>query len=401
MLTSIRISDAEHRDRCVKLAARLSARGLAGAVLFNSYYILYYTGFAFMPTERPMAFLLNADGESGLFVPRLELEHAQANAVTGGVVSYSEYPCDPHPMTALLDLMRKLGMAGNGKRYGADADGYPWQWGYRGPSLTELSGTAPQSVVEDVESQMMVKTAAEVALIREANRWGNLALTLLQRYSRPGATENEVSMRASMEAALAMFDAIGPIYRPQSPIYTGPSANYRGQIGRNSAIPHALANNITFRAGDVLGASGDCAAWGYNSELERTLILGEPSAEQRRLFEHMLALQETAFAALRPGVRCCDVDRAVRAYYQQHGLEACWKHHTGHAIGLRFHEGPFLDVADFTEIVPGMVFTIEPGLYAANVGGFRHSDTVLVTESGNEILTYYPRDLGSLTLPLG
>ena len=400
MLTSIRISDAEHKARNASLAARLNARGLAGAVLFNNYYILYYTGFAFTPTERPMALLLNADGESALFVPRLELEHAQANAVTGGVASYPEYPGDPHPMTALLELMRKLDMVGDGKSYGADADGYPWQWGYRGPSLTELSGTAPTPVVEDVEEQMMVKTAAEVALIREANRWGNLALTLLQRYTRSGATENAVSMRASMEAALAMFDAIGPIYRPQSPIYTGPSANYRGQVGRNSAIPHALANNITFRAGDVLGASGDCAAWGYNSELERTLILGEPSAEQRRLFEHMLALQETAFEALRPGARCCDVDRAVRSYYQAHGLEAYWKHHTGHAIGLRFHEGPFLDIADSTEIVPGMVFTIEPGLYAANVGGFRHSDTVLVTESGNEILTYYPRDLESLTLPL-
>jgi Xaa-Pro dipeptidase len=400
MFTSIRISEAEHRTRCAGLAARLSARGLAGAVLFDSYYILYYTGFAFTPTERPMAFVLSTSGETALFVPRLELEHAQANAVVGQVVSYPEYPCDPHPITTLLDLMHQLRIAGKGERYGADQDGYPWLWGYRGPSLTEASGTAPDLVVADVESQMMVKTPAEVALIREANRWGNLALTLLQRYTRPGATENAVSMRASMEAALAMFDAIGPIYRSQSPIYNGPSANYRGQIGRNSAIPHALANNITFRAGDVLGASGDCAAWGYNSELERTLILGEPSSEQRRLFEHMLALQETAFAALQPGARCCDVDRAVRAYYQRHGLEDYWKHHTGHAIGLRFHEGPFLDVADATEIVPGMVFTIEPGLYAVNVGGFRHSDTVLVTESGPEILTYYPRDLESLTLPL-
>ena len=248
MLTSIRISEAEHRTRCARLAQRLTAQGLAGAVLFNSYYVLYYTGFAFTPTERPVAFLLSANGESGLFVPRLELEHAQANAVIGEVVSYPEYPCDPHPMTTLVDLMRKLGMAGKGERYGADGDGYPWVWGYRGPTLTELAGTAPASLVADIESQMMVKTTAEVALIREANRWGNLALTLLQRYTRPGATENEVSMRASMEATLAMFDAIGPIYRPQSPIYNGPSANYRGQIGRNSAIPHALANNITFRA---------------------------------------------------------------------------------------------------------------------------------------------------------
>jgi Xaa-Pro aminopeptidase len=67
---------------------------------------------------------------------------------------------------------------------------------------------------------------------------------------------------------------------------------------------------------------------------------------------------------------------------------------------MRFHEGPFLDIADTTEIRPGMVFTIEPGLYAAGIGGYRHSDTVLVTESGNEILTYYPRDMESCTIPV-
>ena len=74
--------------------------------------------------------------------------------------------------------------------------------------------------------------------------------------------------------------------------------------------------------------------------------------------------------------------------------------HTGHAIGLRYHEGPFLDVGDQTKIEPGMVFTVEPGLYAPDLGGFRHSDTVAITEDGIEVLTDYPRDLESLTLPV-
>ena len=95
-----------------------------------------------------------------------------------------------------------------------------------------------------------------------------------------------------------------------------------------------------------------------------------------------------------------DVDKAVRGYFAQQDLFAHWRHHTGHAIGLRYHEGPFLDTGDHTEIRPGMVFTVEPGLYAPDVGGFRHSDTVLVTEDGIEILTYYPRDLASLVIPV-
>ena len=76
-----------------------------------------------------------------------------------------------------------------------------------------------------------------------------------------------------------------------------------------------------------------------------------------------------------------------------------WKHHSGHTIGLRYHEGPFLDHGDHTEIKAGMVFTVEPGLYIPEMGGFRHSDTVLVTDDGAEMLTYYPRALESLTIP--
>ena len=105
------------------------------------------------------------------------------------------------------------------------------------------------------------------------------------------------------------------------------------------------------------------------------------------MFAHMVALQDLAFRAIRPGSPCSDVDAAVRAYFDEHELWPYWRHHTGHAIGLRYHEGPFLDSGDHTEIRPGMVFTVEPGLYAPDLGGFRHSDTVLVTDDGLEILT--------------
>jgi Xaa-Pro aminopeptidase len=195
-----------------------------------------------------------------------------------------------------------------------------------------------------------------------------------------------------------MLDAIGPLYRAQSPFSNGAEAGYRGQIGRNAAIPHALANNIVFSPGDVLVSGATAPVWGYHSELERTMIIGPASDQQKRMFDHMLALQETAFDAIQPGVPCSEVDQAVRAYYQRHDLSPYWKHHVGHAIGLRYHESPFLDLGDATLIQPGMVFTVEPGLYVPELGGFRHSDTVAVTPDGIELLTYYPRDLASLTL---
>src|SRR5205814_89324 len=130
-----------------------------------------------------------------------------------------------------------------------------------------------------------------------------------------------------------------------------------------------------------------------------TMVMGRADEDTRAFFEHMKRAQETAFEALRPGERCADVDRAVRGYYERHDLMGFWKHHTGHAIGLRYHEGPFLDTGDPTVIRPGMVFTVEPGLYVPERGGFRHSDTVVVTEDGIEFLTDYPRDLDALTIP--
>jgi Xaa-Pro dipeptidase len=396
MVTSIAIAPEEHAGRCDALLAHAHAEGLAGVVLFDPTYVLYYSGFAFVPTERPIAFVLGSDGTRALVVPRLELEHAESRSTLDRVDHYLEYPGDPRAEDVLATTIRDLGLTGT---IGADQDGYPWILGYRGPTLSELSGATVTRVAGWIESQMAIKSEAEIALIRESVRWGNLAHRLLQRYTRVGATETEVSQRASDEATFAMLDAIGEIYRAQSPFSSGAHAGYRGQIGRNSALPHALAGNLVFQEGDVLVTGASAPVWGYLSELERTMFVGEPTGEQERMFAHMLALQDLAFDAIRPGARCSDVDKAVRAYFEEHGLWPHWRHHTGHAIGLRYHEGPFLDSGDDTEIRAGMVFTVEPGLYSPELGGFRHSDTVLVTETGIEILTYYPRDLASLVIP--
>jgi Xaa-Pro dipeptidase len=388
----VRISDEEFAARRSAFAARLEERGLSGAVLFDPHYVHYYTGFFFIPTERPLAFALAADGRGGMLVPRLELEHAQMNTAVQEVAHYDEYPGERHPMEALRELLDALGVRG---ALGADADGYPWIFGYRGPGLGEWT-----HIADLVEDQMAIKSPAEIALLRESCVWGNLAHTLLQRYTRPGVTETEVERRASNEATSSMLDAIGPRYRAQSLWFDGALAAYRGQIGRNAAIPHAHANNIVFEPGDVLVTGATAPVWGYHSELERTMVIGPASDDQRRFFAHMVALQDLAIGAIGPGVPCAEVDRVVRAYYDEHSLWDSWRHHVGHAIGLRYHEGPFLDRGDPTEIRPGMVFTVEPGLYAPSLGGFRHSDTVAVTDDGVDWLTYYPRDLESLTLPV-
>ena len=195
-----------------------------------------------------------------------------------------------------------------------------------------------------------------------------------------------------------MLAALGPEYAGQLGSQDGATAGYRGQIGRRSAWAHAVAHNITFEPGDMLVSETAAPIWGYNAELERGMVVGPPTDEQRRLFDHVVAAQEVAFAAFKPGVTCADVDRAVLDYFDAEGIRDLWSQHTGHGIGLRNHEAPFLDVGDHTPVEPGMVFTIEPGVYKEGLGGFRHSDTIVVTDDGVEILTDYPRDLESLTL---
>jgi Xaa-Pro aminopeptidase len=396
VLTSIAIAPEELAARRARLREHLDAEELSGAVLFDSFYVLYYAGFAFIPTERPIAFVVSTGGEPAMLVPRLEVEHARGATGIERIAHYDEFPGTPRAEASLTELLTDMGIAG---RIGVDQDGYPWILGYRGPSLSELTGADVVRVTGFVEDQMAVKSEAEIALIRESARWSNLAHRLLQTYTRPGLTETEVTQRASDEATTAMLQTLGPLYRGQNPHIHGAHAGYRGQIGRGSAIPHALANNVVFQPGDVLVTGASAAMWGYLSELERTMVIGPPTDDQRRMFEHMVALQDIALEAIRPGVRCCDVDAAVRAYFDAHELMPYWRHHTGHTIGLRYHEGPFLDTGDETEILPGMVFTVEPGLYSPELGGFRHSDTAVVTADGIELVTYYPRDLESLIIP--
>lgn len=389
------ISDGEYGRRVSAVQSAMKEKGLDAFVFWNGTSVFYLTGFAFIATERPMCLILGKDGMKTMFVPRLEVEHAQETRQLDAVLHYMEYPTEDHPLKVLARNMEEMGL---GKAHlGADADGYGSAQGYRGPKLSEVLPGATVAVARDlVEKMRAVKSAEEIALIRESARWGNLAHGLLQDYSLPGKNENEVSMRASLEATATMIKTLGRSYTAQSSGRSGASAGFRGQIGANSALPHAININAVLKRGDVLVTGAGASVAGYGSELERTMFVQEASPEKRRFFTHMRATQEIAFDAVRPGRKCSEVDAAVRAYFDKEDLWEFWRHHTGHALGLLGHEAPFFDIGDDTVIEPGMVFSIEPGLYVPEVGGFRHSDTIAVTDTGIEFLTYYPRELEDL-----
>jgi len=395
--TALAVSAAEFADRRERLLDHVRREGLSGYVLFGQDYIQYFTGFWFLSNERPVVYAESLAGQSAVFVPEFEVERTRAETSFDRIESYPEYPGIEHPMLILARVVADLGITGT---IGADQDGYPGILGYQGPALSDVTGASIRSLADAIEAMIVRKSPSELALIRESGRWCAHAHRLLQDYSRPGATEAEASLRAGHEATLAMLEELGDAYGGGLSSSAGVSAGYRGQIGLRSSWAHAIAHTIEFQPGDVLVTETSAPIWGYNAELERALIIGPPTDEMRRLFDHTVAAQQVAFAAIRPGVKCSDVDGAVMRYFEENDLLRYWRQHTGHGIGLRNHEAPFLDVGDHTTLEPGMVFTIEPGLYDPAVGGFRHSDTVAVTDDGMEILTDYPSDIESLTLPV-
>jgi Xaa-Pro aminopeptidase len=388
------IPAAELQARRGALLEHVRREGLSGYVLFGADYIQYFTGFWFLSNERPVVYAESAGGESVVFVPEFEVERTRAETDFEQIESYPEYPGTQHPMLVFARVLADLGIK---SAIAADNDGYPGILGYKGPPLSEVTGASVAPLGDVIESLMAHKSESEIALIRESGRWCAHAHRLLQEYSRPGVTEAEASLRAGHETTLALLEELGDVGGLSSS--SGASAGYRGQIGLRSSWAHAVAHDIELRTGDVLVTETSAPIWGYNAELERAMIVGPPTDEMRRLFDHTLAAQQTAFDAIRPGATCADVDGAVMRYFEENDLLRHWRQHTGHGIGLRNHEAPFLDLGDHTTLEPGMVFTVEPGLYDPTVGGFRHSDTVAVTEDGVEVLTHYPSDIESLTLP--
>jgi Xaa-Pro aminopeptidase len=169
--------------------------------------------------------------------------------------------------------------------------------------------------------------------------------------------------------------------------------------GRSTAMPHGFVMGHGVQAGDVLVSGAGADIDGYHSELERTMIVGGPTKEQERAFEAMLALQSRAIEVMAPGVPAGEVELECVQLARELGVEGSIRHHVGHSIGLEGHEAPFLDRGDDAVLEPGMVFTVEPGVYFQELGGFRHSDTVVITDSGCRVMTDYPRELKDLIIP--
>ncbi|PSP55330.1 aminopeptidase P family protein [Halobacteriales archaeon QS_1_67_19] len=391
-----RVPDSEFQDRLAAVRDRLAGTDADAGVWFGATSIEYLTGFDHIQTERPVVLAVTAD-RIAITVPRLEVERVESNPRIDDVHRYFDYP-GGEPIETAAGMLADLGA----ESVAADADGAPGLMGYEGPNLSALVDLRRQSWVDRMR---WAKSDVEIELIRESARWGNLAHRYLADYAAVGEHPATVSQRASLEASRAMLDTLGEEYVLRT---RGDGPAMAGFItGEQTALPHGHTANRRLQAGDVLVTGATANVDGYRSELERTMFLGEPTDEQAHYFELMLEAQTVAIDASGPGVPLAHVDERVWDYFEEQGVTDLAQHHVGHNIGLGAHEPPYIDrgwtdhcedreerdPAD-AEMEPGHVYTIEPGIYTDEYG-YRHSDTVAITEDGTETLTYFARDLES------
>ena len=233
-----------------------------------------------------------------------------------------------------------------------------------------------------VEQARMIKDASEIATLRDAASRLNEVMPAVLDCVRAGVTERRVA--AVIESA--MRDAG----------YERPAFDTIVASGPHSAMPHYRAGMRTLTAGDLVVLDFGGVLDGYCSDLTRTVSIGPPAQEARRVYDAVRDAHAAAVAAARPGVDASAVDAAARDVLRERGLAEAFGHGTGHGLGLDVHEEPRIGKprADVPPVAlaPGMVFTIEPGAYLSGFGGVRIEDDVLVTDSGCELLTSIPRD---------
>ncbi|RAA64832.1 aminopeptidase P family protein, partial [Burkholderia multivorans] len=165
---------------------------------------------------------------------------------------------------------------------------------------------------------------------------------------------------------------------------------------KRSTMPHTFSNTKKIQQGDVIVHSRQLELNGYRAECERTFFVGEPTDEQRHAFEAMVEAHKAALDFIEVGVTANAVDQVARTILEAEGYGDYISHRTGHGIGIGQHEEPSLRFDNELELKEGMVFCVEPGIYIPGVGGFRHSDTVILKKEGTEVVTNYPHDLEDL-----
>ncbi len=230
--------------------------------------------------------------------------------------------------------------------------------------LTPLDG--------QIEHLRLIKNAAELAAVKRSVSLNETVFKQIYPTIRAGQTEIEIAL--ALEKAMRLLGAERPSF--DTIVASGP----------NAALPHAVPSHRPLAPGEPIVIDMGLVLAGYCSDMTRTIVLGTPDAHTVRLFRLVREAQLAGLAALRPGIAGRDVDSAAREVIVKAGYGPCFGHALGHGVGLAVHEAPSLSSRNQKQLRPGMIVTVEPGVYIKGWGGIRLENMAVLTEMGHEVL---------------
>ncbi len=235
-----------------------------------------------------------------------------------------------------------------------------------------------------VEHLRQIKDKEELALIRHAARIAEKSFAVIRAGLRKEQTEKQIG--DALEHQFRLFGGDGAAFAPIV------------AVGPRAALPHAKLTDRRVGAGDMLLVDWGAQWQLYKSDLTRVLVTGKISTKLRRVYEVVLKAQARAIAAVRPGVPAAEVDAAGRSVIAKAGWGRRFNHGIGHGLGLETHELPRMSGKNTATLKPGMVVTVEPGVYIPGWGGVRIEDDILVTRDGHEVLTSLPKQFEEMVV---
>lgn len=358
--------------RLLRLAVRQRMAGVDCVALVPGSNMRYLCGLTLFMSERPIVAFLSVDGKPALLLPGLEAGRV-ADAM-GDAVDLYPYTDEEGYQAAFERVVSALDL--DSKRCAVE------HLCMRVMELRALERAAPAaqfvSLEETLPGLRVIKDDGEVAAMRRAIAITEEALHKLIAAPLLGMTERQIAARLKQEMMTAGGDAVAFVI-----VVAGP----------NSAKPHAGPSDRPVQAGDLLTIDCGVLKDSYPSDITRTFVLGAASTELADIYRTVQRANEAGRLATRAGVAAQDVDRAARGVIADAGYGEYFIHRTGHGLGLEGHEPPYIVEGNEQLLEPGMVFTVEPGVYVPGVGGVRIEDNVVVTESGHDCLTTFPREL--------
>ncbi|MGW0087108.1 aminopeptidase P family protein [Streptomyces sp. NPDC003393] len=359
----------DYRARMARAAQAAAAAGLAGLLVAPGPDMVWLTGYTPTAVTERLTLLVLAPGRDPvLVVPTLEAPDA-AGAEGAPALTLRDWTDgkDPYALTAeLLDGSGRFGISDNA-----------WAMHLLGLQRT-LPGTSYASLTEALPMLRAVKDPAELRLLAAAGAAADQAFEEIRKVRFAGRRESEVG--ADLAELLRRF---GHSQVDFTIVGSGP----------NGANPHHEMGDRVIERGDMVVLDFGGLKDGYGSDTTRTVHVGEPTDEERRVHDIVREAQEAGFRAVRPGAACQEVDRAAREVIAEAGYGEYFIHRTGHGIGVTTHEPPYMIEGEEQPLVPGMCFSVEPGIYLPGRFGVRIEDIVTVTEDGGRRLNDTTREM--------